>query len=214
MPEGCPSITINDNIGGPGDDQNLFPITARANSQHVNEVENKVKKWINVKRYWVHYKVDVKVKSKVSDVVEGRPPEKNFVDADFICEAHPLLADGKTHAGGGFKTTIRSVHNKNVKPVPKKVAAGSGEAASDDSKLTPELSTSKRNRSGTSGSATVINTASETALEGLGLSPGEVTVITSGVPFSRHSQIEALVGKDKWQGIRKKHNIQLYKNIP
>ena len=50
---------LNYDLGGPGEDRNLFPITAEANSKHSSKVEQTVKKWVNEDRLWVRYKVSV-----------------------------------------------------------------------------------------------------------------------------------------------------------
>lgn len=50
---------LNDNIGGPGDAKNLFPITAKANREHEQSIESKVKRWVNDEKRWVRYVVSV-----------------------------------------------------------------------------------------------------------------------------------------------------------
>src|SRR5690606_37839161 len=50
---------LNDNVGGPGEDYNLFPITANANKEHENKIESVVKQWVNNEKQWVKYEVDV-----------------------------------------------------------------------------------------------------------------------------------------------------------
>ncbi|MDZ8085219.1 MAG: DUF4157 domain-containing protein [Nostoc sp. DedQUE12b] len=91
---------LNDNLGGPGSAQNLYPITADANSKHVRQVENKVKDWVNSQGYWVYYKVEV-ANEKV-DLANG------VINADFVCEAAQLDVDGKKSFKGAIKTTIHS----------------------------------------------------------------------------------------------------------
>ncbi|WP_437745586.1 DUF4157 domain-containing protein [Sorangium sp. So ce1504] len=41
---------LNDNLGGPDVDTNLFPITGHANGEHEREVESHVKAWVSAKR--------------------------------------------------------------------------------------------------------------------------------------------------------------------
>jgi len=91
---------LNDNLGGPGSAQNLYPITADANSKHERNVERLVKDWVNNKGYWVYYKVEV-ANEKI-DLAKG------MINADFVCEAAPLDVDGKKSFDGAFNTTIRS----------------------------------------------------------------------------------------------------------
>ncbi|MBD2136528.1 DUF4157 domain-containing protein [Anabaena sp. FACHB-1237] len=96
---------LNDNLGGPGEDINLYPITANANKVHENEVESQVKDWVNNDGYWVYYKVEVK-ENKV-DLLNGE------INADLICEANKLDADGNRAKSGAFKTIIHSEYKAN-----------------------------------------------------------------------------------------------------
>ncbi|MFC1750931.1 hypothetical protein ACFL2V_19235, partial [Pseudomonadota bacterium] len=41
---------LNDNLGGPGLDYNLYPITADANKEHHDRIEKPVKKWVMLLR--------------------------------------------------------------------------------------------------------------------------------------------------------------------
>jgi hypothetical protein len=75
---------LNDNVGGPGQARNQFPITAAANRTHEQQIESRVKTWVNVDRYWVYYKVRVAV-SEVD--LSNASPRKNKVTARFLCEA-------------------------------------------------------------------------------------------------------------------------------
>lgn len=99
---------LNYQLGGPGDDaRNLFPITGYANNRHSNDVEKIVKGWVNDDHYWVTYTVKV----EVGDYNFNLGADRNYVEADFVCEAHPLKLDGETKADGGFKKTIHSTYN-------------------------------------------------------------------------------------------------------
>jgi hypothetical protein len=91
---------LNDNLGGPGTDVNLYPITAEANKVHENQVESLLKQWVNQEGFWVYYKVTVDEKNV--DLAGKK------VTADFICEANKLDADGKRAKSGAFKTSIHS----------------------------------------------------------------------------------------------------------
>lgn len=44
---------LNDSLGGPGLEQNMFPITERANKDHESYVESTVKDWVNNLGYFV-----------------------------------------------------------------------------------------------------------------------------------------------------------------
>lgn len=70
---------LNDNIGGPGEAKNLFPITAKANRQHEQLVESHVKRWVNDEKRWVYYRVEVK--NPDYKLAQQR------VSAEFSCEA-------------------------------------------------------------------------------------------------------------------------------
>ncbi len=101
---------LNDNLGGPGEDTNLYPITATANKQHENTVESLVKQWVNKEGFWVYYKVEVK--EKKVDLNKSKS-KQGSIKADFICEANKLDADGRRTTTGAFKTTIHSEFSKS-----------------------------------------------------------------------------------------------------
>lgn len=50
---------LNYDLGGLGDDFNLYPITGQANVDHSSFIERSVKSWVNDDKYWVRYKVKV-----------------------------------------------------------------------------------------------------------------------------------------------------------
>ena len=104
---------LNDNLGGPGSAQNLYPITADANKQHVQQVESVVKNWVNNQGYWVYYKVEV-ANEKI-DIANG------VINADLICEAAKLDVEGKKSFKGAFKTTVHSELNQNKKDTKNKL---------------------------------------------------------------------------------------------
>ncbi|TVR60029.1 MAG: hypothetical protein EA422_14480 [Gemmatimonadales bacterium] len=85
---------LNDNLGGPGTPENLFPITSNANAQHLSGVERQVKEWVNDERYWVDYRVEVRV-----DHVDLSHPAAdrtlNRMDAAFLCTASLLTTDNR-----------------------------------------------------------------------------------------------------------------------
>lgn len=98
---------LNDNLGGPGEDENLFPITGQANKQHEADVEAYVKYWVNDKGYAAKYIVEVK---NVNDQLHlGKP----YIDADFHCQAYAMDAGGgiSTHA---LERTIHSRYRQSV----------------------------------------------------------------------------------------------------
>lgn len=73
---------LNDNLGGPGEPYNLYPITANANKEHESVIESKVKQWVNTGKQWVSYHV------KVNPVKVDLP--NGIVNAQFACTASVL----------------------------------------------------------------------------------------------------------------------------
>ncbi|MBU2707553.1 DNA/RNA non-specific endonuclease [Zooshikella marina] len=91
---------LNDNLGGPGDPANLFPITAQANKEHEQQVESFIKDWVNDKGYHVSYRVSV---DNINDQLA-----MGFINADFSCEAYALDVTGNI-SNKHFIKTIHSV---------------------------------------------------------------------------------------------------------
>ncbi len=96
---------LNDNVGGPGEDYNLFPITANANKEHENKIESVVKQWVNNEKQWVKYEVDVSYDKK----------KNGHIDSVFDCNAEVLGSSkavraritsefDETHTGKAKKT--------------------------------------------------------------------------------------------------------------
>jgi hypothetical protein len=84
---------LNDWVGGPGEDFNLFPITHQANVAHEQKIEQRVKEWVNVERYWVDYSVDVKL---VEAELDNTPSiALNYVNAQLECKAAILTMDDR-----------------------------------------------------------------------------------------------------------------------
>jgi hypothetical protein len=99
---------LNDNLGGLGVATNLFPITGNANSQHAHRIEETVKKWVNINRYWVHYEVEV---SSITDDLKGVGHKaNNYVNATFKCAASVIHADGSK--ANEIKADIRSQYQQ------------------------------------------------------------------------------------------------------
>jgi hypothetical protein len=65
----------NDNLGGSALNENLYPITRAANSDHLGYVENKAKEYIWEKKTPIYYKVEV---DAIPDISQNK--------ADFDCE--------------------------------------------------------------------------------------------------------------------------------
>lgn len=98
---------LNHNIGGRGNDENMFPITGKANSQHRVSTETDIKKWVKIQGNWVWYQVKVTgISSKLND------PDiaNNYVNCTFSCHAIRKDAAGKSLQE--FKATIPSKYQK------------------------------------------------------------------------------------------------------
>lgn len=86
---------LNDNLGGPGEEANLFPITGWANKEHLKSIEEPVKKWVNEQKYMVHYEVEaIATASKLDGTVD-----ENYIDGEFRCKAWPIDANGDQAKG-------------------------------------------------------------------------------------------------------------------
>lgn len=72
---------LNDNVGGPGEAYNLFPITGKANKEHEMNIEHVVKEWVNVRKQWVKYTVEVQDR------------ERPYGNDDFIADEEDQLAN-------------------------------------------------------------------------------------------------------------------------
>ncbi|WP_189606592.1 eCIS core domain-containing protein [Saccharospirillum salsuginis] len=101
---------LNDNIGGPGSSENLYPITAEANRSHETNVESIVKRWVNNEHYWVYYRVQVR---NVSEHIEhpGRKDPDNWINAQFHCQAYIKKTDGGQ--ANAFTETIVSRYEQD-----------------------------------------------------------------------------------------------------
>ena len=83
---------LNDNVGGPGEEKNLFPITGYANQEHERSIESDVKDWVNNKKQWVKYTV------KVEDIEWKKVHancKKAYVNCKFVC--HAKIPNTKTY---------------------------------------------------------------------------------------------------------------------
>lgn len=99
---------LNHNIGGPGEDYNLFPITASANSAHHKFVEKYVKNWVLKEGKHVDYVVGVKVHKDGSG---GASNKGGNVSATFDCVA-------KTNDGNNISQSITSIPESKAQVAP------------------------------------------------------------------------------------------------
>lgn len=94
---------LNDNLGGPGAAENLYPISQQANKDHSGLIEEEAKSLVNDQHYWVRYEVEIG-NEKVSDV-PGPPggPKVISIDADLTATLSKLHTDHKNY------TPVKSV---------------------------------------------------------------------------------------------------------
>jgi hypothetical protein len=103
---------LNEHLGGLGNEENMFPITGNANSQHLHSTEKSVKSWMNnplVKggQRWVFY--EVKVQGISSRLNSKTDISQNYVNCTFAC--HAILKDETGKAEQEFSTSIPSTYS-------------------------------------------------------------------------------------------------------
>ena len=136
---------LNDNLGGPGSDENMFPITEDANKKHSSLAETTIKSWVNDDGYYVYYKVEVKNIDEQIDYAlfdDGT----NYVNAQLHITAYKLGADGeRANVGSNVHLTINSEFNgtsvdtSDLESLPDK----GGSAPARRTGFVPELSANK-----------------------------------------------------------------------
>jgi hypothetical protein len=85
---------LNDNLGGPGQAENLYPITQQANADHANLIEDEAKKRVNQDHFWVRYEVDIQ-NEKVSNLPATPTMGKAIsIDADMHAKLSILGTSG------------------------------------------------------------------------------------------------------------------------
>lgn len=132
---------LNDNLGGPGVDTNLFPITANANKQHEQKIESQVKNWVNDRKQWVKYEVDVQ---NIKGDLGKKKIEDNYVNSSFNCKASvldPSQNMKEIHSiSANIVSEYKASHDNKVKSDSQAFANIGSEAGSHN----PLLSTSKK----------------------------------------------------------------------
>ena len=134
---------LNEHLGGRGNAENMFPITANANSQHLHSTESKIKKeWIPKaakQTRWIWY--EVKVQNISSKLDAGRKSPENYVDCVFAC--HAILKDASGKAEENFSTTVTSTYREKQKATKIDNLPGSGAAPVADSGAKPDTELGK-----------------------------------------------------------------------
>ena len=108
---------LNENMGGLGVANNLFPITAKANKEHLTSTETKIKGWLGVvstkksnkigPNRWVMYEVKVDV---LGSRLNGKEEKAtNYVNSVFQC--HALVKDANGKVDEEFATSIPSTYS-------------------------------------------------------------------------------------------------------
>jgi len=119
---------LNDRIGGEGRGRNLFPITAAANRSHEQQIESRVKRWVNTDRYWVYYRVNVSVGEVDLSNTDKR---RNKVNSRLVCEA--AVYDLQNNKHNRITATIVSTYR--APPSAATVEDISGPAQEDEVRL-------------------------------------------------------------------------------
>lgn len=107
---------LNHWIGGPGTPRNMFPITGEANAQHNSSIEEAVKNWVNDRRLWVKYTVDVDITGALRRVpgatkmLRGQTADVYAIDARFVAEASVLDMGLNPVSGLTRRVTIHSTY--------------------------------------------------------------------------------------------------------
>lgn len=105
---------LNHWVGGPGSPRNMFPITGKANDEHSRHIETAVKDWVNTRKLWVRYTVDVNLSSALLQVpgakkmLRGQEVDVFAIDAQFVAEAEVLDMALRPVAGLRRRVTINS----------------------------------------------------------------------------------------------------------
>nr|WP_298248516.1 hypothetical protein [uncultured Halomonas sp.] len=110
---------LNDHVGGPGVPMNLFPITAAANAKHEQSIESFVKDWVNNRKLWIEYVVEVKATPELQAGDDGL----KSIDAVFDATAAALDTNLNRIGGLTKHVTIASTY---------RAAATVGKGESDD----------------------------------------------------------------------------------
>lgn len=111
---------LNHHIGGPGDNSNMYPITAAANSAHLHNIETDVKNWVETHRYWVYYRVQVRNIHESITKPDSRKDPENFINATFHCNAYIKNADGTKRDEKTYDAV--SAYTQYTTPVPESVS--------------------------------------------------------------------------------------------
>ena len=117
---------LNDNLGGPGEEKNLFPITVQANERHKNTIEKAAKEMVNEEGRIALYKV---IASQVGAVASGKGRSRTLfkIDGTFDCTLIPIsIKDSKPtlDSGRGRRVLIKSTYENDENAADQKLDGG------------------------------------------------------------------------------------------
>lgn len=129
---------LNDHVGGPGLPMNLFPITAAANAKHEQSVETFVKDWVNKRKLWIEYVVEVQATPELHTGDDGL----KSIDAVFDATAAALDTNLNRISGLTKHVTIASTYRAAA-------TVGKGESDNfDETRVASETQSLQAERSG------------------------------------------------------------------
>jgi hypothetical protein len=117
---------LNDNLGGFGEDYNMFPITGKANGEHVEKMESKVKTAVNDKGLFAYYSVSI-TKGKIEEItgLKYKAVQMYKVQSKIECEFDTYIFEKNEskrksnplkRKGNPIKVTITSEYDDNNAP--------------------------------------------------------------------------------------------------
>ena len=121
---------LNDNLGGPGRPVNLFPITALANARHHSQIESQVKTWVNDRKLWTTYKVEITNRTPLQPAVDG------LQSIDATVKATAAVLDTELNPVQTLSVSVQSHYRKGGEP--EDVTLGGDAAATDALRARPE----------------------------------------------------------------------------
>lgn len=187
---------LNHNIGGPGDNTNMYPITGAANSAHHSRVESRVKGWVD-RHYWIYY--SVRVRSITESITESGKHPDNYINSTFHCEAHIKNLDGSER--DAFSDDIVSTYTRQD------VDGEEVPDASEPLELNGDIRRALNNLSSGSRTTSAISNAVEqyesTASSRVGLGPARIGVMIEAYEAS---------GSLNWENDERRRTALTYVN--
>jgi hypothetical protein len=120
---------LNDHVGGPGEGYNLYPITAKANSEHERLIESKVKKWVNDERRWVKYQVGI----TTNKAEEADHNGLGIVNATLVADAKVIDSNDAPSGETATATIVSEYKGGDAKSAGGKQGANPDIASEDQS---------------------------------------------------------------------------------